>query len=376
MVGPLLRQRRMALGLTAAQVAAQVDVRREYLSAVERGKRQVGVKTLIALTQLFTFPTKDWLEAYLTEETRMSLLLRMAEHLLRISDVEAAEVVLGKLRRLTRNNHRYQSRFCHLMGVLSYQQGRYGRALHWFSAYLKTSGTAPSRAHAEGMYNVALALRKTGQLATSLDKFDITTRMFGTLNAKIEAGYSRLSKANTLIAIGAFQEGLLVYRRAAADLRGDPWLFDCKLGEAICTCVTRSPTKGISIMQEIEKYATDRDRRIKFHHNLGVMYRLVGRLDESLQQITAALQQISPPPRPDSFAELCLCQALRGNYTAAIEALHRFHEFTGPKDDQDVVAMLIMSRYLGVHAEPWLRVRHIRENYECRISTALDLLSR
>ena len=200
--------------------------------------------------------------------------------------------------------------------------------------------------------------------------------MFQALGNIRKAGYSRLSRANALMEMQSFREALSVYRMAARDLRGDPWYFDCKLGEAVCLWRTQSSENALELLLTFEDLAEDPGRRAKYHHNVGVIYRQLGKMEEAIGHLARALDASAPDPpmRPNNMAEMCLCRALVGDFMGAVEMLDEFNTFMGAKDPQDVLAMAILSYVLGRGPLPGLLPRHVTDGYEQRLIAAVSLL--
>lgn len=377
MLCTLFRDRRIELGLAIRDLTAKTGISGQHLRDLEAGRRQPGLKTLLLLQDLLTLPTSAWLGVYLAEESRLLPLIQLAEHLVQVRDLGGASIVLRRLRALSHADRRYQGRLYHLYGLLTYHEGRYARARHWFKLAETSMSKSPNAAkRAESFYNSALATVQTGLLSQGAAKFDEAATAFQSLGDVRKAGYSRLSKANALMQMQSYREAHPVYRRAAFDLRGDPWFFDCKLGEVICRWRTRSPESALGLMVSLKKFAADPDRAARYHHNLAVIYRQVGALDDAMTHLTIALESSIPEllPRPESFAEMCLCRTLAGDVSGALEMLGRFKAFEGTKDPPDVLAVTVLAHVLGRGAPEDPLPRHVVEGYEQRLTAAICLL--
>ena len=377
MIGARLCDRRTELGLKSRDLAAMARMSSQHVRDIEAGRRQPGFRTLLLLTDLLALPASEWLDLYLAEESRLLSLIQMGEHLLEIGDLAGATLVLRRLRTLSRGDHRYQGRIYHLYGLLTYREGRYVRSLHWFRlAERATTGSLEPTKRADALYNAGLAMMRTGLLSQSAAKLDEAITVFQHLGNVRKVGYSRLTKANVLLEMQSYREALRVYQRAAHALRGDPWFFDCKLGEAICRWRTRSPENALTLLTRIEKFATDPDRVARYHHNLGVIYRQLGVLDAAIAHLAIALEASASDllPRPEFLAEMCLCRALVGDAREAVDMLERFTALKEAKDPQDVLAMAILSHVLGRDAFVEPLPRHVTDGYEQRVSAAVSLL--
>lgn len=375
MIGARLRDRRTELGLKTRDLAAKSRISKQHIRDIEAGRRQPSFRTLLLLTDLLALPASEWLDLYLAEESRLLPLVQMGEHLLHLGDSAGATAVLRRLRTLSRGDHRYQGRVYHLYGLLTYREGRYVRSLHWFRLAEKTAtGSLEPIRRADAAYNAGLAMMRTGLLSQSLAKFDKAIAVYQELGDVRKVGYARLTKANVLLEVQAYREALPLYQRAAHALRGDPWYFECKLGEAICRWRTRSPESALALLTDIEKFAADPDRRARYHHNLGVIYRQLGALDDATAHLAIALETSASDPRPEFFAEMCLCRTLVGDVREAQDMLDHFNAFEGREDPQDVLAMAILSHVLGCGAIVEPLPRYLTDGYEQRVTAAVSLL--
>ncbi|MDA8219386.1 MAG: helix-turn-helix domain-containing protein [Dehalococcoidales bacterium] len=380
MIGTLLRDRRTEIGMKIRDLAALAGMSAQHLRDIEAGRRDPSFKTLLLLTDLLAVPSSDWLVEYLAQESRLLPLIQMGEHFLQARDMAGARPVLERLRSLRvalRDNRRYQGRVYHLWGVLAYQEGNYARSLVWFlraeKAAKRTNDVAKS---ADASYNAALAMMRTGRWFRAAMKFDEAAEAFQSVGDLHKVGYSLLTKANALKGMQSYREALPVYHRAAHFLRGDAWYFDARLGEAICRWSAQSPEGALALLTDLEKHAMDPDRKARYHHNLGVIYRQLGDLQDALGHLAIALEALSPAPplRPDSYAEMCLCRALTGDRHGARDMLNRFFAFDGTKDPQDVLAMAIISGVLGYGKLLEPLPRYVTDGYEQRISAAVSFL--
>ena len=312
MIGARLRDRRIEMGLSIGDLSAKAKISAHHLRDVETARRLPGVKTLLSLTDLLRLPTADWLDLYLAGESRLLSLIHLAEHLVQVRDLGGASLVLGRLRTLSREDHRYQGQIYHLRGLLAYYEGRHARALHWFRL-AETSAVKSLNAakRADALYNTALAMAHTGLLSQSAAKFDEAATAFQSLGDMRKAGYSYLSKANVLSQMQSYREALPIYRRASSDLRGDPWCFESKLGEVICRWRIRSSESALRLLTSIGRLADNSDRMARYHHNLGVICRQIGRLDDAMAHLAIALEtSTSDPPHRPEFLPKCVSAEL------------------------------------------------------------------
>lgn len=380
MIAARLRDRRIKMGLDIRDLSASASISAQHLRDIETGRRAPSLKTLLLLTDLLALPTSAWLEGYLVEESRLLPLIQIGEYLFRVGDLIGTAAVLKRLRSLrslVRENQRDQGRIFHLWGMLTYRESRFARSLVWFlRAERAAKHSKDSKRVADAAYNAALAMMKTGLLSQAVAKFGEAMGSYERLGDQRKAAYARLTTANTLLEMQSYREALPMYRRAAHALRGDPWYFDCKLGEAICLWRTRSPVSALESLVSLEKFAQDADRQARYHHNLGVIYRQLGALDDAIAHLDIALKEstASQPPRPEFFAEMCLCRVLVRDVTGAAEMLDEFNAFAGAKDPQDVLAMAILSYVLG--RAPFVEPlpRYVTDGYEQRLIAAVDLL--
>lgn len=379
MLGRILRAYRLRSGFKAADVADSLGIRPESLSRIEADDQSIGISTLLALTALIKIPPSEWVGPWLDRETRLRPLMEVARHLIDQNDVQNARHVLRKVRSIThaRRHQNYGGEVYRQWGRLTYKTGEYGRARRW----LRRAKRAAARAaipfeRAIASYNYALALRKTHFIAESLANFDHAIAVFHEGNHLRHAGFARLSRANLLIQVGSYREALSEYRKAAHVLRGDPWRFDCILGEVICVWQVNSAAAALSLLLPIENLAADAERRARFHHNLGVLHRQLGTLDSALTHLSRALESKSGDVSSTTatMAEVCLCRTLAGERAEAVRSLSRFEGIQGEKDPRDVWAMAALSSVLlGVRLQEPLP-QTLQDDHERRLAAAFSLL--
>ena len=378
MLSSILRQYRIQRGLRVADVAASIGIERESLSRIEAGKSPVGVKTLLALASFITVPTDEWLEPWLSEESRLHPLTVVAKHFIDRGDLDHAGRVFQRIRTLVRldRHPRDKGEIYHQWGRWAYASGS-ARALHWLRlaehAALRASDPQDKTV---ATYNYALALKRAHFVAQSIRKFEqVISESAHGMNPQ-RGGYARLLKANILFDCGSYHEALAEYRRAYSSLRGNVWAFDCKLGEAICLWNTRSPQVALRVFPTVLKLASDSERQAKYHHNISVLYRHLGMISRALERLPLALYpDRSVADTAGTLAELCLCQALTGDNLAADQTLERFCSLNGEKEPFDVAAMTILALILRADGpRESLSGRTVQDNYEGRLTAALSLL--
>ncbi|MDA8344405.1 MAG: helix-turn-helix domain-containing protein [Thermaerobacter sp.] len=378
MLGQVLRDARLRSGLKVAELAALAGIRTESLSRIEAGKQQVAASTLVALSDLIKLPASEWIDPWLEQEARLGSLVQVARHLINGGDLPNALLVLKRARALACfSPHHFRGEVYHQWGRYTYKAGQHARALHW----LKLAERASLRSlhpydKALASYNYALALRKTHFLAGSLAKFNDAIAVFDDGGHLRQAAYARLSRANLLLETGSYREALAGYLRAARSLRGDPWLFDCKLGEVLCIGHLRSAQVALVLMSKLENLASDPVRQAKFHHNVGVLCRQLGMLDCALTHLSLALESRNTDVSSiaATLAEVCLCRTMIGDTDGAQLALSRFRDLEGPKDPQDAWTMAALSSVLQGTALPEPLPNILRDDHERRLRAAFSLL--
>ena len=380
LLSQLLRDARRRQGLTIAELADLAGLKRESLSRIETGKQAIGIGTLQRLADLITLPTSEWVECWLEDETRLRPLAQIARYLVDRGDLENASKVLRKIRGLMKLDRHGRSRgeLYRQWGRYTYRMGQSGRALHWLRLAEQASHHSTNiHDKAIACYNYALSLHKARFIEGSLAKFNDAILKFEQVNSDIELGYALLSKANLLFSAAAYHEAVTEYRRAAVMLRRTPWLFECRLGEALCVSHIISVKAAFSMLGQMENLTSDAERRAKFHHNMGVFCRRLGMFNDARTHLSTALNN----PRADqsdvagTLAELCLCQMLDGDPGPARLTLKRFADVDCEKEPYDVAAMTLLSFILGkaeTEGPPLPNTLH--DNYEGRLAAAMVLL--
>ncbi len=259
MLGQVLRDHRIQKGLKVAQLAALAGVRRETLSRIEAGRSRVAAEILVKLTDLITLLPSEWVGPWLEEETNLRALLFVARHLIDRGELDCVRLILGRVRTLARlSPHHLGGEVYHQWGRYSYKAGSYGRALYWMGlAERSAQQSSDPYDKAVAAYNRALVLSRTHAIAETVAKFDEAILAFQSISHSRESGYAKLEKANFLLRMGSYREALADYRHAARDLRGDPWLFDCRLGQVICISQVRSVKTATGIMPALNSLAND-----------------------------------------------------------------------------------------------------------------------
>lgn len=378
MLGQIIRDYRLRSGLTLAELATSDGIRRESLSRIEAGKQQIGIGTFLTLSDLLMIPATEWVANWVEEETRLPPLLRVARHLLDREDFSNARLVLRRARTIARHQrHHLRGEVYHQWGRYTYKIGEYGRALHWLrrseQASLRSVSTVD---RAVASLNAALALAKTHFVYEALMKFSHSAATFEKTEHRTEAGYAHLHKANMLRDLGSFREALTEYRRAAVALRKSPWLFEGRLGEAICIGQVRSAESALRFALQLEHLASDANRRANFHHNVAVFYRQSGRLQQALKHLSLALESEGTDTSAiaASLAEMCLCQTHLNDRMGAVLSLQRYHALEGKKDQQDKWTMSALSVVLTGTGISNDCTRSLRDDHEGRLTAAWTLL--
>jgi len=378
MLGRMVREHRLRSGLSVAQLAASAGIRRESLSRIESGKKQVGAETLMRLADQVTLPASEWVSAFLAQETRVHPLLIVARQLIDRGDLGNASLVLRRARILIHlgRHHRQRGEVYRQLGRCAYGNGAYEEALRWLEKAERAAvHGADLRERAVAHYNCGLTLGKVGYPGASLARFDLAIAAADSSKDQARAGWSRLSKANVLLRMHSYREALDLYRAAASLLRGDVWLFDCRLGELICVAELSSPRTALELVPDLERLASDPERRGKLHHNIAVLHRRLGEFDVALGHLELALEAKGSVGSlvPNHLAELCLCQVAAGDRAGARLTLQRFADLEESKEPQDIWAMNVLSSILYGRAVGELPAE-LEDGHDHRLKAALSLL--
>jgi len=374
-----IRSRRKSLGLTLLEASEAVGVTRQYLSEVESG-RQPGVATLLALTDLLTLPTEEWLPEFLKSETRILPLIHLGEYLAGKGDIQGAFTVARHLRPLLRTTAKGHGRAFHLLGLLEYRRGHFGRALVWFRrAESATLRGASGISRGDALYNTALAMRQAGLFTASVRRFEKAAEVYQSNGDRVRSGYAWLSDANTFLRFQAYREALHAYRRASRCLRDDPWQFDAKLGEAICLGQVASVSVALHALQGLAAPPKDVERQARLEYNLAVAFRRAENVGAAVQHILSAVaapESATEAFRGNALAELCLCLSMIGDVSGAFRAADQFARYSGSREPEDVAAIRLLSMHLGHPVDVPPPSSHPVLSYEQRLWATLSFITR
>ncbi len=380
-IGDVLQTRRKDMGLSIAGAARLAGIPRAYLSMIEAGKRSPNAPILLQLMRSLGISPTTWLPVYLEEETRCQHMIRMAQALFDEGDLTAARQTLGKAFFVSKNNYdgRYNADIYYLLGRIYYGQGRVQRAARWFQLMERATRHAPqSSLQGIASYNLAQALARIGRRLDALHKFDQAIESFGRFQKRRELGTAWYAKANVLLGMHLYAEAYEAYRRAAHYLRKLPFHAESQLGEAITISVLQGPQAACSLFEAIVYRATRPITQAKARTNLGTALRQLGRHEEALVHLNAALASQDDVPGPIVAAllsESTICHLRMGNRDAATHTLLMYKEISGPKDSEDIAAMHIIAGILGVSPPEDPIPPVVEDDFEQRVKAALELLT-
>lgn len=380
-IGSILREQRLKMGLTVAEAANLGGVARSYLSMVETGKRAPNPEILVRLTRQMDLATDAWLSAFMADERRCQRLVSLGRALLRERDYAAARRVLGSAFFVSRDdrNGRYNSEIYELLGKVYYGQGRYRRALRWFGLLDRAvRHAADAGLQAATSYNLAQCMAKTGREFEALARFDVAIAAFAGVQQWYELGLAWLAKANLFLDKRMYKEANLAYGHAAHLLRGKRWHDDAMLGVAITTWMVQGTEAAKPLLRRIiDSEGTDQLVRAKARSNLATVLREGGLYREAIREIEMGLASRDGIPGRLAAAmltEAALSHLLSGDAPSALRMLEEYKALPGAKDGQDIGAMRILARVLGVESPgdplPWT----VEDEYDRRLNGALRIL--
>lgn len=186
MLGNLVTERRVALGLSRADVARQLEVSRAHISAIELNKRNPSPELLVRLTHVLSWPVSEWLDIYLSGGLPPSELCRFAESSLDRGWTTVAESGAHEALRRSRLHYdgRYNSQAYHVLGKIYVKKQDFAAAYVWFTQMLTALSHVPvSLRKAKALYNYGLivALANSDPVG-SLDYMRKAWHMFGLLD--------------------------------------------------------------------------------------------------------------------------------------------------------------------------------------------------
>ncbi len=380
-IGAVLREQRLKMGLTVTEAAKLGGVTRSYLSMVESGKRAPNPEALVDFTRRLEVPTDVWLRAFLTDERRCPRLVSLGRALYRAGDYAAARSSLSRAFFVSRFREagRYNSDIYELLGKVYYAQGRYRNALRWFSLLRHAvRHTIDARLQAATSYNVAQCMAKVGQEIEALPMFDEAIEGLGHLRLWSELGLAWLAKANLLLETRMYKEGNQAYQHAAHLLRGRRFHGDAMLGVAITDGLLHGANSSEHLFRKIAADdSLDDVVRAKARTNLATALRQQGRYEEAVRETAIDLTAATHLPSrllASMLTEAAICSTRLGDGKAAIRALEMYKSITGAKDSQDIAAMRILARVLGVELPEEAVVTSFADEHDRHLTEALKVL--
>ena len=380
-IGTVLREQRTQLGLTVAQAASRGGVTRSYLSMVETGQRAPNPEVLVRFTNTLGIPAEAWLPAFLEDEWRGQRLVSLGRALYETRDFEGAKCTLLKALRISRAGYagRYNTEIYLLLGRIRYSEGRHPQALRWFSRLnraVRHSKDVHLRAIAA--FNLAQSLARTGRELDALVKFNEAERALTAIRLWPRVGLVWFAKANVLLTRNMYAESHEAYCKAAHLLRGQPFHEDAVLGIAITTMAVHGPVAAVPLLRRmIDNDQTEVIVRAKARDNLATALREMGLYSEAASQVRQALEKRDklPPGLVGALlAEEALCYAHLGDLTSALRSMDEYKAVAGEKDAQDVAAMRILARFLGVVPPKEEVSGTAADDHEHHMSEALRIL--
>jgi len=380
-IGSVLREQRLKMGLTVTEAARLGGVTRSYLSMVETGKRAPNPEALVGFTRRVNVPTDAWLPAFLADERRCPRLVGLGRALYQAGDYSAARSSLSRAFFVSRfgDGGRYNSEIYEFLGKVYYAQGRYSRALRWFKLlHNAVRHTANARLQAATSYNLAQCLAKVGQELEALSRFDEAIAGLAHLRLWFELGQAWLAKANVLLEERMYKEGHLAYRHAAHLLRGRAFHCDAMLGVAITHGILHGPKASEPLFRKIaDDERVDDVVRAKARSNLATALRELGRYEQAVHQIKIGLtSRVSLPSSllAAMLTEAAICSTRLGDSRSALHALQMYKGITGNRDGQDIAAMRILARVLGMDLPGEAVAVTYADEYDRHLTEALKVL--
>jgi len=365
------------------EAAAIGGVTRSNLSMMETGRRAPNPERLVAYTRKLGVPSEDWLPAYLQEERRCVRLVRMGGALYEAGSLTAARRALSHAYFISRRDRdgRYNAEIYGLLGKVAYGQNRFRAALRWFRLVERAVSHGPdARRQAVASFNIGMCLDKIGRDVEALERFEAAILEFRRLRLRSESGKVLLAQANLLLRRRAYRDARTAYRRASHLLRGHRLYGDAVLGVAITEGAVVGAGASLHLFESVMGHPDVSSLvRAKAQANRATALRQLGRFEEARSEIAAVLAEPGTLPSDlegELLTEQTICCLALGDVASARASIRAYKAAEGDKDSQDVAAMRLLARAVGIEPPADRAPRRIVDDREMHFKAALELFER
>jgi tetratricopeptide (TPR) repeat protein len=375
-----LYQRRSRLQTKPKTLARQIGISEAHLHKIEAGERRPSPDVVLKWTEALQLTPEEWVPLYLSAGASGADIRAVARRLIDRAHLSAARsLLLAAVRQNRGAQKRHKGEIYHLLGNLHYHSGRMWRADVFYRAMEDAYGRhRKSHGYAIALYNHALVLTHRGYPVRALEHLGVALGIFQGIGDRPFQGRVEIVRGYLYLQFAMYDDALACYRSAARLLPDKSFKFEALLGIAASTWGLEGPENALPMVADLLSHADTPVQVRKVHHNLAVLHRQLGRIEEALVEAEAALPGDEPDALPSltvaTLAEKALCLALARRWDKSREALQAFSRIDARKDPQDVVAAGLLSVHLRepIPTDPlptgW------RDDYEKRVIATLGVL--